>query len=165
MKQQSRRMKRMERARSRAVPALNLTSLMDVFTILVFFLLNTSGSAEMQPPSSLKLPDSVAEQKPEKSTVVMITPTDIWLNERVVASTVEVMASTAEDPVIEPLRVALEEEAARLVLPADDSGAKRNINIMGDREIQFKVLKKIMATSTVAGYDKISLAVSQKAVQ
>ncbi len=54
----SRRIKRMSRNRVK-VPRLNLTSLMDVFTILVFFLLVNSGSADMEAPNQVILPESV----------------------------------------------------------------------------------------------------------
>ena len=43
----SRRMARMQRRNKRAIPKLNLTSLMDVFTVLVFFLIfNSSATVE-----------------------------------------------------------------------------------------------------------------------
>ena len=55
----SRRMKRMSRNRQ-VVTRMNLTSLMDVFTILVFFLLVNSASTEvLETPKQITLPASV----------------------------------------------------------------------------------------------------------
>ena len=66
----SRRIRRMERSRKK-VTGLNLTSLMDVFTILVFFLLANSSSNEvLSTPKHIKLPDSVVESKPRETVVI-----------------------------------------------------------------------------------------------
>jgi biopolymer transport protein ExbD len=69
----SRRMRRMTRNKT-PVPRLQLTSLMDVFTTLVFFLVLNSGSAVemLQQPRDLKLPESVVEQKPRETVVILV---------------------------------------------------------------------------------------------
>ena len=74
---ESRRMRRMERSRKKFI-GLNLTSLMDVFTILVFFLLANSSSSEvLSTPKHIKLPDSVVESKPRETVVIMVSPETI----------------------------------------------------------------------------------------
>ena len=76
----SRRAKRMERhhKRGRRLPGFNLIALMDIFTILVFFLLVNSSDVEVLPNTkSLKLPESVANKKPEETLVVMVNDKDI----------------------------------------------------------------------------------------
>ena len=68
----SRRIARMSRNR-RKVPGLNLTSMMDVFTILLFFLMFHSGTSELlQEPKSVSLPDSVVESKPRETVVIVV---------------------------------------------------------------------------------------------
>ena len=42
---------------------------------------------------------------------------------------------------------------------------ERELTLLADKSIQFKVLKKIMSTCTAAGYGKISLAVIQKEIR
>ena len=84
---QSRRAKRMARhhKRNKGTPAFNLVSLMDIFTILVFFLLVNTGEGEVLPSTrSVHLPESVAEQKPRQNVVVMLTEHDVLVegNER-----------------------------------------------------------------------------------
>ena len=62
----SQRAKRMERRneRGKKTVSLNLVSLMDIFTILVFFLLVNSAQVEVLPNArDLQLPESIAEQK------------------------------------------------------------------------------------------------------
>ena len=73
----SRRIKRMDKTRKRSkfVTKMNLTSLMDVFTILVFFLLVNSGAADpLESPKDVKLPESRAECKPKETVVIYISP-------------------------------------------------------------------------------------------
>src|SRR5690606_23311865 len=69
-----------------------------------------------------------------------------------------------DEIVIPALKSALERQTAR-VLAAEvrDDAAGREVTIMGDREIPYKLLKKIMATCTAADYGQLSLAVLQKA--
>ena len=69
----SRRIKRMKRNRGK-ISKMNLTSLMDVFTILVFFLLVNSGSVEvLDAPKEVQLPESKVEAKPRETVVIVIT--------------------------------------------------------------------------------------------
>lgn len=163
--QNLRRIKRMNRGRKRKAAGMNLVSLMDVFTILVFFLLVNSATTEELPnPKVLKLPDSVAERKPEQTIVVMVTKDDILVNNEIVARIDEIMDQ--DRAVIEAVKNAMREEAGRIVVQSETAEARRRaVTIMGDREIPFRLLKRVMASCTAAGYDRISLAVVQKASQ
>ena len=68
----SRRIERMKRNK-RALAKLNLTPLMDVFTVLVFFLMINSASVEtLQQPKQIKLPESVIEEKPRETVVIFV---------------------------------------------------------------------------------------------
>jgi biopolymer transport protein ExbD len=71
---------------------------------------------------------------------------------------------TASDVLVIPsLRKALKEQADKaLVSAAQQSIAEREVTIMGDRNIPYVVLKKIMATCTDADYGKVSLAVIER---
>jgi biopolymer transport protein ExbD len=161
-----RRIKRMARGGKRKkIPPLNLVSLMDVFTILVFFLLvNSANTEELSNPKTLKLPDSVAERKPAQTVVVMVTTEDILVRGEVVASVED--ARDEDVVIIESLSDVLKEELARAIgLKKEDAGKAREVTIMGDRTVPFKILKKVMSSCTAAGYTKISLAVLQKATQ
>ena len=165
---QSRRAKRMERShkRHKGAPAFNLVSLMDIFTILVFFLLVNSGEGEVLPSTkNVELPESIAEQKPRQNVVVMVTERDILVQGSRIALVNDIERST--QLVIDPLKVALETQNKRRVLQATATpGAPApEVTIMGNKEIPYRLLKKVMATCTEAGFGKISLAVMQKAVQ
>ncbi len=162
---QSRRAKRMERhyKRNKGAPAFNMVSLMDIFTILVFFLLANSGEGEVLPSArNIELPESIAEQKPRQNVVVMVTATDILVQGSLVVSVSD--AENSKGLVIEALKIALERQNQRRVLrSAADKNKPLEVTIMGNKSIPYRLLKKVMATSTEAGFGKISLAVMQKA--
>lgn len=164
---QSRRAKRMERhhKRNKSTPAFNLVSLMDIFTILVFFLLVNTGEGEVLPSTkSINLPESIAEQKPRENVVVMITDHDILVQGVRVASLDALTGG--DDPRIEPLKQALEQQSQRRVLVDHDGKAvPPEVTIMGSKDIPYQLLKKVMLSCTDAGYGKISLAVLQKTAQ
>jgi biopolymer transport protein ExbD len=160
----SARAKRMEKhhARNTRSGALNLVSLMDIFTILVFFLLVNSSDVETLPKSEdLQLPESIAEQKAEETVVILIGEVDILVQGTVVAKVADVQAQSGND--IPALREALKSQNDRVLRrAAQDDIAGREVTIMGDKEIPYRVLKKVMATCTQADYGQISLAVLQK---
>lgn len=160
----SKRSKRMDKRhrRNKASTGLNLVSLMDIFTILVFFLLVSSSEVESLPNADeLQLPESIAEKKAEETVVVMITETAILVQGAVVASISDVVAQ--EGNLIEPLKQALVQQNDRVLRKAANADiTQREVTIMGDREIPYRLLKKVMATCTSADYGQISLAVMQK---
>ena len=142
--------------------SLNLVSLMDIFTILVFFLLVSSSEVEVLPNAKdLKLPESVAEERSRETVVVMVTKDSLLVQGRTIASVSEVLAS--ESVVIPALRAALQKQTDRVLRQeAKEDILNREVTIMGDREIPYKLLKKVMATCTDADYGQLSLAVLQK---
>jgi biopolymer transport protein TolR len=144
--------------------AINLVSMMDIFTILVFFLLVNSSEVEVLPNAKdVRLPDSTAEEKARESVVVLVTDTQLLVQGRPVADVAAVNASTSV--IIPALKAALEDQTGRALLAesGDDAVAEREVTIMGDREIPYSLLKKVMATCTAADYGRLSLAVLQKA--
>ena len=157
---------RMERhhKRHKGGSAINLVSMMDIFTILVFFLLVNSSDVEVLPNASdIVLPDSTAEAKARESVVVLLTDSQVLVQGRPVAELAAVNASGSM--IIPELKAALEGQAGRAILAGEgeEAVADREVTIMGDREIPYSLLKKIMATCTAADYGRLSLAVLQKA--
>lgn len=163
----SRRAKRMERhhQRSKKTVGLNLVSLMDIFTILVFFLLVNTAEVELLPNvSSITLPDSVADRRSQDSVVLVITPEYLLIDNKNVIT--RQAATDNATPVIEPLKTALSDTAAKLTRNelSEDAPAPE-LTIMADKQLPYKLIKKLMATGGAAGYSEISLAVLQKATK
>lgn len=162
---ESRRMKRMMRSKKK-VAAISLTSMMDVFTILVFFLLvNSSSSSEvLETPKQIKLPDSVVEAKPRETVVILVTPEAVLVQGEVVARTPELLRSKEEN--IAAIRGRLSDLERNIIgISTRTVAGSKEITLLADKAIPFSVLKKIMSTCTGAGYGKISLAVTQKPSQ
>ena len=162
---QNRRIKRMSRAnkKSSASGGLSLVSLMDVFTILVFFLLvNSSSSDVMEPPKNIKLPDSAIETKPRETVLVMITPEQILVQGEPVITTQEVIDS--KNPLIVEVKDRLELQKKKVIgISTKVVSESQEVTVLAHRTVPFHLMKKVMASCASAGYGKISLAVVQKA--
>ncbi|MEZ5563517.1 MAG: biopolymer transporter ExbD [Gammaproteobacteria bacterium] len=163
--QMSRRALRMERHHKRTKRSgtgLNLVSMMDIFTILVFFLLVSSGETEVLPnPKDIQLPESAALERARETVVVMVTGDDILVQGRPVTTVAAALG--AEGIVIPELESALRQQTDRVMIQqAKADIALREVTILGDRELPYRLLKRVMASCTAADFGQISLAVVQK---
>lgn len=161
---ESRRMRRMSRNKKKGT-FLNLTSLMDVFTILVFFLLSNSSASEVvTAPKEIKLPDSIVEAKPRETVVIMVTPEAVLIQGDAIIGTSELL-NPGNDQI--PAIMTRLDDLQRNIIGINTRTAvdSKEVTILADRTIPFSVLKKIMSSCTLSGYGKISLAVIQKASQ
>lgn len=157
----ARRMEKMHK-RHKAGGSLNLVSLMDIFTILVFFLLVNSSDVQVLPnDKDIQLPESIADQKAKETVVILIGEESIIVQGKPVVQVSDVMRRRGND--IPELRQALLSQNDRVLRrEAQDDIAGREVTIMGDRDIPYRLLKKVMATCTESEYGQISLAVLQK---
>ena len=142
---------------------MNLTSLMDVFTILVFFLLVNSASTEvLETPKQITLPASVVEDKPRETVVIFVSPEVVTVQGEIVARIEDILASTNQN--ILPIAERLEALGRNIIgLKTQTVAESKEVTILADRTVPFSVVKKIMSTATGQGYGRISLAVLQKA--
>jgi len=160
----SRRIKRMGRNKGN-IKGLNLTPLMDVFTILVFFLLfHASGSEVMEAPKQIKLPDSVVETKPRETVVIMVSPEVVLVQGEAVISTPQLLEDRVET-VAEVTDRLKQLERNIIGISTKAIVESKEVTILADKTIPFKALKKIMSTCTGSGYGRISLAVLQRTVE
>jgi len=163
MKKQSRRMKRM--SRTPKIQGMNLTSLMDVFTILVFFLLSSSSSGiVIEVPKQIVMPSSVVETEPRETIVIMVTESAVLVQGEAVVDTRELLDS--KNPIVVEIGSRLS-ELRNSVIGASTKKAyeSKEVTILAHETIPFKILKKIMGTCSGMGFENISLAVIQKASQ
>jgi biopolymer transport protein ExbD len=138
---------------------------MDVFTILVFFLLvNSAASEVLEPPKKIALPDSVVETKPKETAVIVVAQNEVTVQGEVVASVDDIVASK-QDAIV-GISNKLQEMKSNVIGVSTKAVAEsREVTILSDKRVPFKVLRKVMSSCTFAGYEKISLAVIQKASQ
>ena len=160
----TRRMKRMGRSRKK-LTGLNLTPLMDVFTILLFFLLfHSTGSDILEAPRQIKLPHSVVETKPRETVVIMVSPDVVLVQGQTVTRTPKLLEDRIKT--VPEIRERLKQLERNIIgISTKTIIASKEVTILADKTIPFKVLKKIMSTCTGSGYGRISLAVIQKAVE
>ncbi len=158
----SRRAKRMERNHKRnKQSALNLVSLMDIFTILVFFLLVSSSNVQQLPNSKdISLPTSIAEKAPKETLVIAITQDSIIVQGEKVSNINDVLQSS--DTLIPELEKELKFQSSKLRVTSK-SQQGRSVTIMGDENIPYQLLRKILATCRQTSYTHIAFAAVQKA--
>ena len=156
--------KRAERkGRNQTMLDMNLVSLIDVFTILIFFLLSgTSGVELLASPKAVKLPESFTEKAPNETILLVVSGTEILVDGRKVANVAEVMATQGD--LIEPLKAELDLLANRVIVRAENQGKGQAITIMGDQTIPYQLLRKVMYTSARANFSDVSFAVRRKEV-
>jgi biopolymer transport protein ExbD len=140
---------------------LNLVSLIDIFTILIFFLLSAATEVETLPSfKAVKLPESNAEAQPKQTIVVTVSGEEIIVDGRKVADVAEVMKLA--DDVIPTLKAELELLAKRQVVRKENEATRTAVTIMGDKDIPYKLLRKVMVTSARANFSDVSFAVRQR---
>jgi biopolymer transport protein TolR len=160
---ESRRMKRMERNNKKGEIrglGINLIPMMDVLCVLVFFLLFHSFNSTL-PDAQIALPASVVETRPRETVSIVVSPEVVMVQGEPVINTSKLLEDSSG--IVYEVRERLEQIERNII----ETGAKtfaqgREITLLADKTIPFKVLKKIMSTCTASGYGKISLAVMQK---
>lgn len=152
----------LRRARNKSMVDLNLVSLIDIFTILIFFLLANISDVEVLPNTkAIKLPESTSSKTPKETVVVVVGDQEITVQGVKVASVPDVMNNTTD--VIGPLKDELQQISSRqLIGEGTKDNAHKVVTIMGDKEIPYKLLRKVMVTCAQASYSEISFAVLKK---
>ena len=159
----TRRIKRMSRNKA-SIPRMNLTSLMDVFTILVFFLLVNSGQSEiLDTPKEVQLPESSVESRPRETVVVFVSADGVVVQGEQVISMEDLLASQGS---IEPISNRLAAlQGAIIGRSTQVVAASQEVTVLADKSIPFDVIRRVLSTCTGQGYTNISLAVVQKGAE
>ena len=144
---------------------LSLTSMMDIFIVILLFLLKSYSATEqiIATDESFHLPTSESKMDPRASLNIKINRDVIVLGNEEIASSRHVLENP--DLLIDPLYKRLLREADRSKFIASQNLSVKfqgEITIQGDREIPFLLLKKVMYTCSRAEYGNISLAVINK---
>jgi len=144
--------------------ALKLTSMIDMFTILLVFLLK-SYSAEGQIMSvspDLKLPNSTAQKAPVTTSIIAVTEEMILLDGQPIAKVADVMRSNQLliPALLNDLKTKrhISEKIGEI---HTDIGFTGKISIQADKELPYLIIKKIMFTCGRVGFNDIMLAVNK----
>jgi len=154
--------KRAERkSRNQTMLDMNLVSLIDVFTILIFFLLSGASGVELlASPKAVKLPESFTDKAPKETILLVVSGTEILVDGRLVANVADVMATKGD--LIEPLKAELDLLGMRAIVRAENQDKGKAITILGDQNIPYQLLRKVMYTSARANFSDVSFAVRRK---
>lgn len=151
---------------------MNLVSLIDIFTILIFFLLSSASGVELLTmPKAIAVPEAAADTQPKPASIVVaVDGQEILVEGRRVASVPEVMASP--DELIAPLQAELQAQASKLAgaepvgsapgSPAAATDTRRRVTIMGDKDIPYSLLRKVMASASSVDFADVSFVVRRK---
>lgn len=159
-------MNRRRRAGEEAIAArLQLTSLIDIFTVLLLFLLKSLvvGGAVVTPFPGVTLPPSSSTASFKEAPVLVVTRTDVVVDGVSACATSDVEGSDRLK--IAPVEAALTELRAHSERLAEKSANRKfegKLIVQADETIPFHVLQKIMYTSQTVGFYDITLAVIQK---
>ena len=118
----------------------------------------------MEAPKQIKLPESIVETKPKETVVIMVSPEFVMVQGEAVISTPELFGDKVRTVGVIAERL---KQLERNIIGISTKTVvqSKEVTILADKAIPFKVLKKIMSTCTGSGYERISLAVIQKAVK
>ena len=153
--------KRAERRnRNQSMVDMNLVSLIDVFTILIFFLMSNVGVETLASTRAVQLPESMSQKAPKETVLVTVTGSEILVGGKVVASVRDALA--VDSDLIQPLKAELDVIAARPVALAENAAQVHSVTIMGDKDIPYQLLRKVMYTAARADFTDVSFAVNRK---
>ncbi len=148
---------------------LQITSMVDMFTIILIFLLKSYGasSVDITPSKTLSLPSSTTQTAPVEALKLMVTKDGIYVDDKVIVQIQDgVVPKTALDPqdakFIKPLFDALNAQAEK-----SKTIAKKNETVQfdgklifqGDKDLNYQTLRKVMYTASIAGYGDVKFAV------
>lgn len=169
---QIRRHKRKQAMRANTA-RLTLTSLIDIFTLLVCFLLvGFQGEAQIPSIKGLALPISSSYAPPESSLTMVVTATEIRINEKLVqslvltpsATSVAGAASSSEESFYSPLAFVLSQEAKKFKPSQIVNGSpERTVIILADQNIPYATLHQIMIVCSQQHFGRIAFAVNKEA--
>jgi biopolymer transport protein TolR len=152
--------KRALRRKNGAHMDMNLVALIDVFTILIFFLLSSSGVETLISPKAVDLPIADVEKDPEPAVLLVVSGDDILVDGRRVASVAEIEKATSD--VIPALEDELKLLGQRTAVLDANKADQQAITIMADRQMPYSVLRKLMVSCARASFADVRFAVRKK---
>jgi biopolymer transport protein ExbD len=140
-----------------------LIPFIDFLIVLVIFLLmsfSASGELVAQQPT-ITMPDAKNTEQIEISPIVAVDERVITLDGTRVADT-QTQGQSAQVDRIEPLIQGLEAEKRKWETIHPSEPFAGQVIVQADRNIDFRVVKKVMFSAAAAGYGNVSFAVNQR---
>ncbi len=151
---------------------IQITSMVDMFVILLVFLLKTYSTSpvNINPKDGLRIPESTAVADPVDVVKLIVSQDGVFVEDKKIMELekgrVPAAVADANDPsFLKALYEALDERAklAQQISKVNDSFEfDGKVLMQADRDLPYEVLQKVMYTSMMAGYADVKLAVVQK---
>jgi len=146
---------------------LLITPLVDMFVIIVLFLIaNFSATGEVLMMShDIQLPEAFNVTEIEMAPVVMVSNTDIVVSGTAIGRVEDLTKDEYLNiPALEEKLREMKKQYEDLhALAKDTEGSfKGDVNIQANKDVQFKVMKRILYSCATAGYSNLNFAVLQK---
>jgi biopolymer transport protein ExbD len=149
------------KGRNQSMVDMNLVSLIDVFTILIFFLLSSAGVESALPSNkAVSLPLASVEKNPRETLVIVVSEEEVLVEGRKVAAVADALAAAGDS--IAPLQAELERLAQRVAVRSENADAAKAVTIMADKDIPYRLLRKVMFTASKSGFTDVSFAVQRR---
>jgi biopolymer transport protein ExbD len=115
----------------------------------------------MESPKNMTLPESRVEMKPRETVVIFVSPDEILVQGRAVATVADILDEgiVTIQPIADELALLQENVVGINTAVVAES---LEVTILADKSVPFAVVRKIMSTCTDEGYENVSLAVTQK---
>jgi biopolymer transport protein ExbD len=130
---------------------LSLTSMVDMFAILVIFLLTctTTSSQWLEVGHGIELPKAKFAEPPQKALILQVSKEEVFGENKPIISLKKLLEGPLSS---EPIRTWLASQAKR----------EGNINILGHEHVPFGAMKRVIASCQDAGFSNVILAVQPK---
>lgn len=145
---------------------VNVTSLTDMFTVILVFLLQTYNTSEVQlePPKDLTVPVSQSEGVLTQGLELTLSKDTLTLGKETIAQVNgSDFAKESKDPkdpnFIPALFNSLDKTLKETTVKAIKDG---QILLIADRELPYAVIKKVMYTASMAGFPQVKLITSSQ---
>lgn len=137
---------------------LNITSMTDMFTILLVFLLQTfsAGEVPIDPVTGVRLPSSNSDKNPVNGVKISISPTELKLDQTKVADVQNFsIAAGAIDPNDSSFIKPLFDELQKFNKDNEKLAKTGKILFLADQTIPYGTLRKVMYTASMAGFPNL----------
>lgn len=151
---------------------IQITSMVDMFVILLVFLLKSYSTSPVNitPSDDLKLPVSTSTKNPVESLKLVVSRSGIFVDERKIVEMKDgVLAAGDVDAndtqFIRALYTELDEQAKKTRTIATQNSELEfdgKVVMQAERSLPYDLLRKVMYTSMMAGYSDVKIAVMLK---
>ncbi len=151
------------RARQTDIPKLQLTSMMDMFTILLIFLLVSFSKdvVTMKIDGRIQLPKSAASADYQDTVRLVVSENTVWLGTQAVARVQggQVVGLDPENLQGSVLYKRLKECKSAISRSQDPAVDKDLVLFLCDKRLSFKTINSIIKTAGMAGFPNFQFGV------